>query len=333
MEDIKKLVIGKMLDSRYVSTIQEMFPWLNISLCETREEQEEFLRDADILFTRMLPMDPSMYPKLKWVHFMWEGIDGISEELKGSDVLLTNSRGIHSHQIAEHVFMYMLVHSRKVFDYRKNQEKRFWLPWKDQPLIRTLKDSTIGIIGYGAIGREIARIAKGFGMRVVAMKREPGSRVRSTFPARDGINEPAPPPDKVLGQDALNELLSESDHVVLALPLTEETRNFMGEAEFENMKKGAFFMNIGRGALVDEDSLIKSLENGHISGAGLDVFRDEPLPGLSPLWSMENVILTPHSSVGGDPADERVVELFCENLDRFLKGKEMINLVDKKKGY
>jgi len=333
MENVKKLVIGKKLDARYIGMIQNRYPWLGISLCETREEQEELLRDADILFTRMLPTDPSSYPRLKWVHFMWEGIDRISDEFKSSEVLLTNSRGIHSHQIAEHVFMYMLVHSRKVFDHRKNQERRFWLPWKEQPFLKTLQGSTIGIIGYGAIGREIAEIAKGFGMRVIAIKKDPERKFQAVFSEVEEAKGPFHPADRILGPEGLYELLAESDHVVLALPLTEETRDLFGKREFGTMRKGVFFINIGRGSLVDEEELIRCLESGHLSGAGLDVFREEPLAETSPLWTMENVILTPHSSVGGDPADESVVELFCENLDRFLKGGELINMVDKQRGY
>ncbi|MGA1820170.1 MAG: D-2-hydroxyacid dehydrogenase [Thermoplasmatota archaeon] len=332
MSDMK-LVIGKRMEDGYIQIIQNRFPWLLVSTCSTREEQEEMLIDADILFTRILPEDPSKYPRLKWVHFMWEGIDTISEDFRSSDVLLTNSRGIHARQVAEHVFMYMLAHSRKLFDYRKNQESRFWLPWKDQPLLGTLNGKTLGIVGYGAIGREVSRIAKGFNMHVNAVKKDPEGAAQSPHSMSSGGDQFDPGPDKIMGPDGLDQLLNESDHIVLALPLTDETIDMFGKREFGSMKKGAFFVNVGRGALVNEDELIRSLEEGHLSGAGLDVFREEPLPATSPLWSMENVIITPHSSVGGDPADELVVGLFCENLDRYLKGEDMINVVDKRRGY
>jgi len=333
MMKVTKLVIGKRLDDRYVRTIQSRFPQLTIASCVTREEQENMLVDADILFTRLLPEDPSKYPSLRWVHFMWEGIDVISEAFKRSDVLLTNSRGIHARQIAEHVFMYMLVHSRNLFEYRKNQERRYWLPWKDQPLLGTLYGKTLGIVGYGAIGREISRIAKGFGMHVIAVKRDPEGVPHPAYPESMEKGIPDPGAEKVLGPDGLDELIAKSDHIVLALPLTEETIDMFGKREFGLMKRGAFFVNIGRGGLVDEEELVRCLEKGHLSGAGLDVFREEPLPSTSPLWSMKNVILTPHSSVGGDPADEMVVELFCDNLERYLKGEPMINVVDKQRGY
>ncbi|MGA1872164.1 MAG: D-2-hydroxyacid dehydrogenase [Thermoplasmatota archaeon] len=333
MEGPTKLVIGKRLDRRHIEMIRTRSPGLEISTCEIPEEQEKMLEGADILFSRMLPRSPSRYPSLKWVQFMWEGIDSMTEDLRSSDVIVTNASGIHSIQIAEHVFMYILVHSRKAFRYREDQMRGYWLPWSDQPLLETLSGKTIGVIGYGSIGRSVARIAKGFGMRVLALKRDIGSTGRLQYPDIGYDERSAGMADEIHGPGGLEEVLGSSDHIVLSLPLTDETRNMIGKTEFSWMREGSFFINVGRGELVDEDELIRNLQSGHLAGAGLDVFREEPLPGSSPLWSMDNVVLTPHSSVGGDPADERVVELFCENLTRFLEGGDMMNVIDKKRGY
>ena len=328
-----KLLIGKRMEPEYIEVIGNRFPQLEIDTCDTREEQEMKIREADLLFTRMLPDDPSIAPRLKWVQFMWEGIDAISPSFRDSDIILTNASGAHAIPIAEHVFTFMLNHERKTFMYREYQEKKEWLGWWDQPRLGLLHGKTIGIIGYGRIGRAIAGIAKGFGMEVIALKKDPSRRSSDDHHYSVCCDEDGSIPSKILGPDGLHQLLSLSDHVVISLPLTSETAGIIGGNEFRNMKRGAYFINVGRGALVDEPSLIKALDEKWISGAGLDVFEKEPLPEESPLWAMDNVTITPHSSVGGDPADEQVVELFCENLDRFLDGRKMINVIDKERGY
>jgi phosphoglycerate dehydrogenase-like enzyme len=291
------------------------------------------LPEADVLFTRILPRDPSIAPDLRWVQFMWEGVDSMSDGFRESDILLTNSSGAHADQIAEHVFAFILDHSRKTRLYMGLQDKGEWLGWRDQPRLEKLEGSTIGIIGYGRIGKAVARIANGFGMKVIALKRDPSKISREPISSSGDPDPEVKIPEMILGPDSLELLLSMSDHVVLSLPHTPETDHFFGWKEFEAMKTNAFLVNIGRGALVDEEALIKALRTGKLSGAGLDVFEIEPLPHDSPLWSMDNVFITPHSSVGGDPAEDQVIDLFCENLERYLRGEELMNLVDKKRGY
>ncbi len=140
-------------------------------------------------------------------------------------------------------------------------------------------------------------------------------------------------PDRVFGPGSLHEMLPLCDHVIISLPLTEETRGIIGERELKVMKREAILVNVGRGPIVQENALISALKEGWISGAGLDVFDIEPLPPDNPLWKMENTIITPHSGVGGDPADDILIDIFLENLGRFQKGEHLINLIDKKAGY
>lgn len=328
-----KLVIGRKTDPGHIDRIVSSFPFLDVEICQTEEEQDGALRSADMLFTRILPRRPSIAPDLKWVHFMWEGVDSMSDEFRDSDIVLTNSSGAHADHIAEHVFAFILNHARKARLYMDLQGRKEWLSWWDQPKLDMLRGSTIGVIGYGRIGRAIAAIANGFGMNVIAMKRNPSKKIvegPEFIPCRDPEGRI---PYKILGPDGIMELLSVSDHVVLALPYTRETHHLLGVEKFRAMKPTAFLVNIGRGALIDEGSLVDALGSGEIAGAGLDVFEKEPLPAQSPLWVMENVMITPHSSVGGDPAEDTVIDLFCENLDRFIRGDEMMNLVDKRKGY
>ncbi len=328
-----KLVVGRKTDDVRIERLRSRFPFLDIEVCETEDEQQKALPQADVLFTRILPRDPSIAPRLRWVHFMWEGVDSMSGEFRDSDVLLTNSSGAHADQIAEHVFTFILNHARKTRLYMGLQDKGEWLGWWDQPRLDKLRGSTIGIIGYGRIGRAIASVADGFGMKVIVMKRDPSIRSQDGHHLTWCRDPEGQIPEKIVGPEGMTELLSRSDHVVAALPYTRETHQIFGQDQFMAMKNSAFFVNIGRGALVDEDAMVRALERGEIAGAGLDVFEKEPLPPENPLWNMKNVIITPHSSVGGDPAEDQVIDLFCDNLERFLKGEDLLNVVDKKRGY
>ncbi len=333
MEQPRKILIGKDLDQSYIDKILDKYPWVEVDTCTSEEEQERKLSDVDILFTRVIPKTTLKAPKLRWVQFMWEGIDEITEDFRDSKIILTNAGGAHTIPIAEHTFTFILDHEKRSFLYHAYQKKREWLGWKNQPKLGTLHGKTIGIIGYGRIGRAIAGIAKGFGMKVLAMKRTPADRSRSDLKYATCCDKEGKIPSEIHGPEGLHHILSNSDHIVLSLPLTEDTNNFIGPEEFKSMKKGTFLVNIGRGALIDEKALMAALDGGSISGAGLDVFKEEPLPPENPLWAYENVMITPHSSVGGDPADDQVVDIFIENLQRYIDGIEMINVIDKKRGY
>jgi phosphoglycerate dehydrogenase-like enzyme len=184
-----------------------------------------------------------------------------------------------------------------------------------------LYSKTVGIVGLGSIGREVARLAKAFGMRVIATRRS----VRQ--PKHTRYVDMLFPPDQLL------QLLSDSDFVVLAVPLTSETYRFIGEAQLRSMKSTAYLINIARGNVIDEDILIRALEEHWIAGAGLDVFAIEPLPANSRLWELPNVILSPHVAGAMENYVERATEVFCENLTRYLKGRRLINVVDKERGY
>ncbi len=329
----KKLVIGKELEDGLIDMIKERFPTLMITVCSDESDLNEFIHDADILLTRIIPEDPSMAPRLKWVHFLWEGVDSMSEDFAKTGIILTNSSGAHSVHISEHVLMYLINLSRKAFMYKSYQDRSEWLGWLDQPGLLKLSGTTIGILGYGRIGRAVAKIAEGFGMHVLALKRDPCIKKQDQYHAEGCCDMEGSIPSRFYGPDELMDMLPMCDHVVLSLPLTAQTEDLFGEDQFRAMKDTAFFVNIGRGALVVEDALVSALRDGWIAGAGLDVFRKEPLPATSPLWDLENLIITPHASVGGDPAEEEVIDLFLENMERFIDGRKMLNVIDKGKGY
>jgi len=300
------------------------------------EEVEQALEDGvEVLYTFYLPADLSRAPKLKWVQMHAAGVDSLLDHpIMKSDVLLTTTSGIHATPIAEYVFASILAFNRRVPQMLYYQSRREWPQGRWNLFARPeLRDSTLGIVGYGSIGREVGRIAGCFGMRVVAIKRsvsqmrDVGYAVQGTGDREGALLDRAFPPER------LSEMLSLCDYVVVAVPLTPETRKLIGEAELRAMKPSAYLVNISRGGTVDEAALIRALREGWIAGAGLDVFEEEPLPSDSPLYDLENIILSPHVSGFTLRYDERASDLFAENLRRYLAGEPLLNLVDKARGY
>ncbi|PRR77263.1 putative 2-hydroxyacid dehydrogenase [Clostridium liquoris] len=284
------------------------------------EKGDKELQDADILIgwgdtNDFTARRISMSKKLKWVHVLAAGVDKLPfKELKEKNIKVTNSSGIHATPISEHVFATLLFLEKKLDVLYKQQLNKCW---RQQP-IEELKDKTMAIIGVGQIGREIARKAKAFDMRVLGIKNTP---------------TPVEYVDEMYSMDNLKEVLCKSHVVVIALPLTEETNGLFTLETFKSMRRDAYFINIGRGKIVHEESLIKSLQQGIIKGASLDVFQEEPLDKDSPLWHMDNVIITPHQSGNSPHYMERAVNIFMENLEKIKNGEELINLVDLNKKY
>lgn len=286
---------------------------------KAKEKLDKLLIDVDVIFGLILPPDLlSRAPRLKWVQTMSAGVDRLaSHEIWRSPVMITGVSGIHATPIGEFVlgFMLMFVKGAPVFFQMK--QKREWARY--MPTV--LRGKTVGIIGLGAIGREIARLSKAFGMRVLATRRSAKKTGRARY-----VDTLYPP-----GQ--LKQLIAESDFVVVATPLTLETRGLIGEEELRSMKATAYIINIGRGSIIDEEALIKALDGKWIAGAGLDVTATEPLPPDSRLWDFDNVILSPHISGGMQDYIKKATGLFCENLRHYLNGEKLRNVIDKEKGY
>ncbi len=255
-------------------------------------------------------------PSLTWVHSVSAGVEhALDEDLREMDVTLTNASGVFDLPIAETVLAYILMIAKRMPEFMAQQRAYTW----KKHALREAADLTIGIVGSGSIGTEIARLCKALGMRVIATRRHPE---RST-----------PHVDEIFSADALDTLLSKADVAVIAVPLTSETKGMIGAHQLRQMPTQAWLINIARGAVVDESALIKALQTGEIAGAALDVFVEEPLPPESPLWEMENVILTPHNSWSTPHVKEREAALFLENLRRYLHGDTLRNVVDKELGY
>lgn len=283
------------------------------------EELDALLVETDVLFGFVPPKNIIIRaPRLKWMQATSAGIDRHRDtEIWRTKVIITGVSGIHATPIGEFVLGLMLMFAKDIPQSFQMKQKRQWQRY----LPRTLNGKTVGIVGLGHIGREVARLAKAFGMKVIATRRSAKAEGK------------AKNVDLLLPRDRTKELLNASDYVILTLPLTPETHNIIGAEEFKAMKSSAYIINIGRGSLIDEEALIRALDEKCIAGAGLDVTAIEPLPAESRLWDFENVILTPHIAGGMEDYMLRAVELFCENLKRYLDGKKLLNVIDRKKGY
>jgi len=253
---------------------------------------------------------------LRWVHWGGAGVDAVLfPELVQSDVLLTNSRGVFDRPMAEYVLGLIIAFAKRFPETLALQAKRDWR----HRIGECLEGRKVLVVGVGSIGREIARVLTRFGMEVSGV----GRRKRDTDPDFGHVH----------ATSELDEALPVADYVVLVTPLTADTQNMFGAERFRHMKPTARFINIGRGALVDEAALTAALEQGVISGAALDVFRHEPLPTQSPLWSMPNVIVSPHMSGDFVGYAESLSNLFMDNFRRYRGGATLLNTVDKSLGF
>jgi phosphoglycerate dehydrogenase-like enzyme len=260
-------------------------------------------------------------PSLRWVHSAAAGVERLlTPAARARGLSITNARGVFSRPIAEYVLMMVLAVSRRLPQLLELQAERTWQPLGG----RELRDVTLGIVGFGSIGRAVAELAAPFEPRVIAMRRDPAPRPDEP---------PLPPGVELRGPGAFGDLLAASDFVVLTLPLTVETEDLIDDRALALMKRTAWLVNVARGRLIVEQALLRALREGRLGGAVLDAFRDEPLPSTSPFYDLANVILTPHTSWSSARVLDRSVELFADNLHRFAAGEPLRNSVDARAGY
>src|SRR5690242_1357552 len=256
--------------------------------------------------------------RARWIHSLWTGVDNVlSPEVLASPLPLTNGRGVFRRPLAEWTIGAMLYFAYRMRRMVRQQQAGVWEAFTTEEI----QGKTLGIIGYGGIGSTAAELARPFGMRIVALRRRPE------------LFEKDPLVDQSFAPSQINELMATSDYVLLATPLTDDTRGMIGAAQIAAMKPTSVLINVGRGAVVDEAALIKALEDGKIRGSALDVFAVEPLPAGHPFYRMENVLLSPHTADHVQDFIHLAVEAFLENLKRFQAGQPLMNLVDKHAGY
>jgi phosphoglycerate dehydrogenase-like enzyme len=321
---------------RLLDPLRAVSPKLRI----TREAADRADYSAtDVLYTGAPPRDLSRARGLKWVQVHMAGVNTLLDHplYTETSVLLTTTSGVHAATIAEYAISVLLALAHRVPRMVEWKAKGTWPPDKDRWSLfvpTEMRGATLGIIGYGSIGRELARIAKtAFGMSVLACKRDPSRREDSGY-ALPGTGDPEGVlPDAWFSPEKLADLLAGSDAVVMCAPLTPETERMIGTAELRAMKATAYFVNVGRGATVDEAALTRALADKRIAGAAIDVFAEEPPPPGHPFYQLDNVIVSPHVSGFLPSYDDRCVELFAENLRRYLADAPLLNLVDRAKGY
>ena len=299
------------------------YPDLTVQSVEDDAALPAALADADLFVGWRIPPEHfAAAPRLRWLHSASAGIeDCLFPALLESDVVLTNSTGLHATCIPEHVLAQMLVLARNFHTAARLQARREWNRFAMilQGGIRDLDGANLAVLGAGPIGENVARLAAAFGMHVRVMRRDAARAVAHA----EAVVPPA----------ALRELLGWADFVVVAVPLTDETRRLIGAAELQVMKSTAYLINIARGEVVDEAALIRTLRAGGLAGAALDVFDEEPLPPDSELWELPTVVITPHISGYMPLYFDKMLALFEDNLERFLSGQPLRNVVDKRAGY
>jgi phosphoglycerate dehydrogenase-like enzyme len=307
-----------------VAELRRRFPEISFTHATDDETRARGLKDCDIAYTWILSADEAATAKqLKWVHTSAVAVETLAlADLFSRGIIVSNSRGVQATPIAEHVFAVLLALAKQLPFMLEHQRRHHWaqndvigerLPW-------LLRRRTLGLIGVGTIGSEIALLADAFGMHVIGLRRRLGNEQVA------GVHE-------MLPYGELDAVLARADVVVIAAPLTPETTNMIGRAQMARMKRGALLINVGRARIVDQVALTEALHSRHLGGASLDVFHQEPLPAADPLWSAPNVILTPHTSGFRQGHWDEVIDLFAENIGRFQRDEPVRFRVEPSLGY
>lgn len=297
----------------FVSAVRDRLPDVDLHRASDYRETVEELPEADVVVEHGFAdelLDHVDEPE--WIHTLSSGADFYDlDAVEEAGAVLTTVSGVHARPIAEHVFALMLFFERRLGRSREQQRRREWQRFP----AGELGERTLGVVGVGAIGGRVAELGDAFGMDVLGVRRRPSRE--------------HPAVDETYGPDERHEVLGRSDYVVLACPLTEETRSMIGDAELSSMGDDAVLVNVARGEVIDQDALVEQLRTGYLGGAALDVAAVEPLPQSSPLWDMSNVVVTPHMAGGSPRFPQRCAEIFVDNYRRFTGGspEEMRNRV------
>jgi phosphoglycerate dehydrogenase-like enzyme len=324
MEDAMKVLVGPNNFNLHqvITDLADTYPEVEWSHCTDRNKLAEALSDAEVFFGWLGRDEFLAAKRLRWIQSPSSGVDYycMIPELVESDVLLTSARGTHGACLAESALAMILAFTRGIVGGICEQRKRHWANRELRPGVVELTGMTLGIVGLGVVGRALAERAKAFGMRIIAV-----DKFASMKP--DYV-------ERVDGLDGLKGMLHESDFVVVTVPRTPETIGMLGTPELAQMKPSAILIGISRGRIIDEEALRQALIKGTIAAAGLDVVAQEPLPEESPLWELENLIITPHIAGGSQHESGYIREIFTDNLGRFLRGElPLRNQVDKQRGF
>lgn len=339
-------ILSARVRARDLDRIREAAPGARIVNLSMEGLADGPVEDVEVLLRGWLSSEAfdrllARAPHLRWVHSATSGVErALTPAARGRELTVTNARGVFTRPIAEHVLMLILAISRRLPQLLELQRERTWQPLEGVEL----RELTIGIVGYGSIGRAVASLAGAFGARVIAQRRSPGGESGQgigpgSAAAAASTGDPsdafpfAPAPARIVGPEGLHELLAASDIVVLAAPLTPETEGMIDAAALAVMGRESWIINVARGRLIDDRALLEALADHRIGGAALDAFREEPLPPTSPFYDLSNVIVTPHTAWSSSRVLDRSIDLFCENLRRYAAGEALRNVVDPGAGY
>ncbi len=315
-EKVKVLVTYRGLPERYIRQINDVSGRIEVEKVPDSGSILDAVRDIEVIFGDFTKEMFLASKKLRWIQIISAGVDRyLFPEIVDSDVILTSTSGMHRIPMSELVLAMMLTLAKRLQRFVRLQSEGKWSRIDTEELA----GKTVGIIGLGNVGMETAAKAKCFGMRVLALDVEPIRRPTYV--------------DEILRPEDMDYVLRESDYHVLTVPLTEKTHHMIGERELKLMKPTAYIVNVARGAVINNEALLRALKEGWIAGAGLDVFEQEPLPQDSEFWKLYNVVITPHIGGSSRQYQKRSVKIFCENLRRYLEGRPLMNIVDKKAGY
>lgn len=316
-----KIVLANVPPAERLAPFQQAYPDVQFVAATRREDAVKLVEDADAFFGGMTNEEFLAAKRLRWIQSQSAGVEWMWKipSIAASDVVVTNARGAHAATIAEHAFALLLAHTRQVKMHYDFQGEHQWVRGEMGKHLHGVKGLTMGIIGFGNIGRNIGRRAAAFEMEVLAVDAHPG-------PSGDGVKEVWP-------LERLNDMCRQADVLVISAPITPQTRGMVGREQINLMKDGSYLIAVSRGGIVDEPALIEALTSGKLAAAGLDVQATEPMPPTDPLWEAPNVLLTPHDSGASKLTTDLVWSIFFENVGRFVKGQELTNTVDKKLGY
>lgn len=304
--------------------LQQKFPDFRFLQLQSYDGVPEEIVDTDVFVGWSLrPEQFVAARKLRWIHSPAAAVHQLMfPEVVRSNVIITNSTGVHGPVVAEHAVAVMLAMAKRLPQAMQYQSKKFWAQeqlWNERPRPREVAGATALVVGMGGIGREFARLAKALGMRVLAV--------------REDVSKGPGVADAVFSPAQIDQALPQADYVLLCTPVTPSTTGIINETRLKLMKPDSYLMNVGRGPLVDDTALIEALKQRRIAGAALDVFVEEPLPVDSPYWTLDNVLITPHTAAVTEMLWERHYDLIVENLNRFVAGRPLLNQVDKGRGY
>ncbi len=339
MVDSFNILIIAPFEDEQINALRKRFPMHTFSHHPKINEEtipENLWEKTDILYTnRILPI-PELVPNLRWVQFHFAGLDAFTKHalFERKKLQFTSLSGANAAQTAEHALALLLAMGHNVPAMLADQSRVKWsLRRAERYIPRELTGSTVGIVGYGSVGVHLARLLRGFNVKVLASKRELLEAQDEGYRGADLAGQDADYVTRLYPGRAMKSMFKDCDFVVVCVPLTKETRGMIGAAQLAALPKHAILVDVSRGGVLDHAALIDALKKEAFAGAALDVFPEEPLPADSPLWEMPNVLISPHVAGMSAHYDQRALELFIENLDRFVAGEELLNRYDPQRGY